>query len=161
MKRVLLIGTVGAIALVAGGRMAISQLATSTSALAYEPIPSPPQKPKTELRWKQLPTPLPSSQLFSATVPLAQPSINTKRITACAGNRNANFRQSPTLNPSSILGVVAYGESVQLTGRTTQAEGVKWVEAIAPALYPSLEAIAQNRLESNQTGWVASCFLKH
>jgi hypothetical protein len=97
------------------------------------------------LRWKQFPTPLPSSQPFSAAVPSAQPLATTQQITTCAGNRNANFRQYPTLNPSSILGVVAYGESVQLTGRTTQAEGVQWVEATlavsakqhAPALYPS------------------------
>jgi hypothetical protein len=45
---------------------------------------------------------------------------------------------------------------------------MEWVEATlavsakqrAPALYPSLEANAQNRLDADQTGWIAACFLE-
>lgn len=76
-----------------------------------------------------------------------------------SGESNANFRQFPSLDPASVLGVVAYSESVSLTGRTIQGDGVTWYEAIAPALYPSPDPGAQNRLESNQVGWIASCFV--
>ena len=68
--------------------------------------------------------------------------------------------QHPTLDPTSVLGVVAYGDSLHLTGRMIQADGIVWYEAIAPDLYSSPDAGAQNRLEASQTGWIASYFVQ-
>lgn len=77
----------------------------------------------------------------------------------CRTHINANFRQNPTRDPTSVLGVVAYRDSVQLTGRTMQFNGVVWSEAIAPILYPSLDALVQPRIEPSQKGWIANCFV--
>ncbi|WP_255519551.1 hypothetical protein [Oscillatoria sp. FACHB-1407] len=40
-----------------------------------------------------------------------------------------------------------------------QFNGVVWSEAIAPILYPSLDALVQPRIEPNQKGWIANCFV--
>ncbi|MFQ3629504.1 MAG: hypothetical protein SNJ81_18260 [Cyanobacteriota bacterium] len=58
-----------------------------------------------------------------------------------------------------MLGVVAYGDVVQLTGKVIRADGVEWFEAIAPRLYSSAVPGLQERLEPNQVGWIASCFV--
>ena len=93
-------------------------------------------------------------------VPASTPAYYSQKITNCAGaGSNANFRQYPSLDPRAVLGVVAFGDSVELTGRVIQGDGVTWYEAIAPALYPSPDAEAQNKLEAGQSGWIASCFV--
>lgn len=92
--------------------------------------------------------------------PPDQPTYYTRQIRTCAGREsNANFRAYPSLDPRSILGVVAYGDSVNLSGLTIQSDGVVWYEAIAPILYPSLNALVKPRTEPNQKGWIASCFV--
>ncbi len=158
MNRILLLGTAGAIALVVGGKMALNQRSPSNSALAYgENSPPPVQanailQPGATRATSPNPAPIPP-------VP-EQPAYYSQQITTCAGSEsNANFRQYPTLDPASVLGVVAYGDSVQLTGRTIQSDGVVWYEAIAPNLSPSPDAGAQNRLNAGQIGWIASCFV--
>lgn len=166
MKRILLIGTAGVlaclcgarIALVGGGAMALNQRSPSHSALAYGKNVSPPVQSNAIL---QPPPPSPPSPNPVPVPPSPeQPTYYSQRITTCAGTEaSANFRQYPTLDPTSVLGVVAYGDFVQLSGRTIQADGVVWYEAIAPGLYPSPDVGAQNRLEANQTGWIASCFI--
>lgn len=166
MNRILLLGTAGAlaclcgarIALVVGGRMALNQHSPFNSALAYGESSSSPVQANTLLQ-------LGTTRASSSPAPISpvpkQPAYYSQRITTCAGSEsNANFRQYPTLDPTSVLGVVAYGDSVQLTGRTIQSDGVVWYEAIAPDLYPSPDAGAQNRLEPKQIGWIASCFVR-
>lgn len=158
MNRILLLGTAGAIALVVGGKMALNQQSPSNSALAYGENSLPPVQANAILQ----PGTIRATSPNPAPVPPVpeQPAYYSQRIATCAGSEsNANFRQYPTLDPTSVLGVVAYGDSVQLTGRTIQSDGVVWYEAISPGLYPSPDAGAQNRLESNQTGWIASCFI--
>lgn len=158
MNRILLLGTVGPIALVVGGKMALNQQSPSNSALAYGENSSPPVQANAILQpgmtraTSPNPTPNPPAP--------EKPAYYSQRITTCAGSEsNANFRQYPTLDSTSVLGVVAYGDSVRLTGRTIQSDGVVWYEAIAPALYPSPDAGAQNRLDAGQIGWIASCFV--
>lgn len=158
MNRILLLGTAGTIALVVGGKMALNQQSPSNSALAYGESSSPPVQanailqPGTTRATSPNPAPAPP--------PSEQPAYYSQQITTCAGSEsNANFRQYPTLDPTSVLGVVAYGDSVQLTGRTIQSDGVVWYEAIAPDLYPSPDAGARNRLDPHQVGWIASCFI--
>jgi hypothetical protein len=158
MNRILLLGMAGAIALVVGGKMALNQQSPSNSALAYGENSSPPVQPNAIVQ------PGTTRANSSNPVPVPpvpkQPAYYSQQITTCAGSEsNANFRQYPTLDPTSVLGVVAYGDSVQLTGRTIQSDGVVWYEAIAPDLYPSPDAGAQNRLDPHQVGWIASCFI--
>lgn len=86
---------------------------------------------------------------------------NFQTITTCNGQPgNANFRAFPSLAPASILGVVAQGQSVYLTGRTVIGDGKRWYEAIAPgSLHPSTDPDALNQIQAGQTGWVAVCFV--
>jgi hypothetical protein len=158
MNRILLLGTAGAIALVVGGKMALNQQSPSNSALAYGENSSPPVQANAILQ----PGTTRATSSTPASVPPVpeQPTYYSQQITTCAGSKsNANFRQYPTLDPTSVLGVVAYGDSVQLTGRTIQSDGIVWYEAISPDLYPSPDAGAQNRLDAGQIGWIASCFV--
>ncbi|MDX2242405.1 MAG: SH3 domain-containing protein [Leptolyngbyaceae cyanobacterium bins.302] len=158
MNRILLLGTAGAIALVIGGKMALNQQSPSNSALAYGENSSPPVQANAIL---QLGTSRVASPSPAPVPPVPeQPTYYSQQITTCARSEsNANFRQYPTLDPTSVLGVVAYGDSVQLTGRTVRADGVVWYEAIAPDLYPSPDVGAQNQLKAGQIGWIASCFV--
>ncbi|HIK15214.1 MAG TPA: hypothetical protein IGS53_08015 [Leptolyngbyaceae cyanobacterium M33_DOE_097] len=153
MNRIFILGTAGAIALVVGGKIALNKQPASESALAVQ-----------SNSVLSIPSPIavsPGQQLNPSSTPAPSPSYYSRRISTCAGaGRNANFRAHPSLDPRSILGVIRYGESVQLTGKVIQGDGVTWYEAIAPALYSSLDAGAQNRLESNQIGWIASCFIE-
>jgi hypothetical protein len=162
MNRAQIVLAGGAIALMIGATAALSssnQNPGSSSALAIQsstmlsvpsPVaPSPVQTPPVQPSVPSLSTPT-----------VSPPTYYSQQIKTCAGNEsNANFRAYPSLDPRSVLGVVTYGESVQLTGRTIQGDGVLWYEAIAPALYPSPDAEAQNRLNAGQTGWIASCFV--
>ena len=157
MNRAQIITAGGAIALMIGATAALSnsnQNSGSNSALAVQSssmlsLPSPVAPPPV-----QPPAPSPPAP----AVPF--PTYYSQQIRTCAGNEsNANFRAFPSLDPRSILGVVAYGESVQLTGKVTQGDGVTWYEAIAPELYPSPDAQVQNKLEAGQVGWIASCFI--
>lgn len=162
MNRAQIVLAGGAIALMVGATAALSnssQNSGSSSALAIQsssmlPVPSP-AAPSPEHQFSSSPaSPVPP--------PVAAPTPNyySQQITTCAGaDSNANFRAYPSLDPRSVLGVVAYGESVQLTGRTVQGDGVLWYEAIAPAFYLSPDAEAQNKLEAGQSGWIASCFV--
>jgi hypothetical protein len=64
-------------------------------------------------------------------------------LNTCNGvEGNANLRLSPT---SCVLGIVSWGETVQLTGNTLQVEGL-WYEAISPSL-------------GHQIGWISACFV--
>ncbi len=158
MNRILLLGTAGAISLVVGGKMALNQQSPSNSALAYEANSPPPVQANAIMQ----PVAIRATSPNPAPIPPVpeQPTYYSQQITTCAGSEsNANFRQYPTLDPTSVLGVVAYGDSVQLTGRTIQSDGIVWYEAIAPDLYPSPDAGAQNRLDPHQVGWIASCFI--
>lgn len=89
------------------------------------------------------------------------PTSQSLQISGCNGfPAHANFREYPSFSPRSILGVVEIGESINLTGRTTRANGERWYEAINPAsLHPTPDAGAQNRLFANQVGWIAACFV--
>ncbi|MBE9182450.1 hypothetical protein IQ268_28275 [Oculatella sp. LEGE 06141] len=105
----------------------------------------------------------------SANPPLAQqvqqveePYLNEQqghRLTSCQGHSFANFREFPSLSPTAILGAVEAGQTVQLTGRQIESDGVLWYEAIAPQLRQVIESSAQNKLDPNQVGWIASCFV--
>lgn len=157
MNRAQIITAGGAIALMIGATAALSnsnQNSGSNSALAVQSnsmlsLPSPVAPPPV-----QPPAPSPPAPAVPS------PTYYSQQIRTCAGNEsNANFRAFPSLDPRSVLGVVAYGESVQLTGKVIQGDGVTWYEAISPALSPSPDPGAQNRLEPNQVGWIASCFV--
>lgn len=138
--------------------MILNQHSSSNSALAYDANSLP--SAQTNAILQQNPTGITASSPAPVSPTPGQPAYYSQRITTCAGSEsNANFRQHPTLDPTSVLGVVAYGDSVQLTGRTIQSDGVFWYEAITPDLYPSPDAGAQNRLEPNQTGWIAGRFI--
>ncbi|MBD2024202.1 hypothetical protein [Leptolyngbya sp. FACHB-711] len=93
--------------------------------------------------------------------PPAIAQSKVQRITACNGQLgNANFRSAPSLLSEAVLGVVARGQLVQLTGRTVVNAEIVWHEAIAPApLYPSPDRAAINQLGAGQTGWIAGCFV--
>jgi len=151
----------GAIALTVGATAALSssnQNPGSSSVLAIQsssmlPMPSPDAPSPSHQSTSSPASPIPPP-------PAPTPTYYSQRISTCAGaGSNANFRQYPSLDPRVVLGVVAFGDSVELTGRVIQGDGVTWYEAIAPALYPSPDAQAQNRLEAEQTGWIASCFV--
>jgi len=149
----------GAIALLVGSTAALSnsnQKSGSGSALAIQSgslFPVPPSV-----------APGPAQQLSPSpapVLPVSPPAYYSQRIGTCAGvGSNANFRAFPSLDPRAVLGVVAYGGSVRLTGRVIHGDGVDWFEAISPALYPSPDAKAQNKLEAGQVGWIASCFVR-
>jgi hypothetical protein len=164
MNRSQIIVAGGAIALMIGATAALSnsnQNSGSSSALAVQsssmlPVPSPIAPPPVP----QPASPTPSSPAQFSPSPAPLPTYYSQQIRTCAGNEsNANFRAFPSLDPRSVLGVVAYGESVQLTGKVIQGDGVLWYEAISPVLSPSPDPGAQNRLEPNQVGWIASCFV--
>lgn len=70
-----------------------------------------------------------------------------------------NFRQFPSRVSSTILGAVNPGQMLRLAGRTAFADGVEWHQAISPALVPATTPGAQNRLDPNQVGWIAACFV--
>jgi len=149
VNRMFLLGTAGAIALVVGAKMALdkppdSALAVQSSSML--PVLSPV-------------APGPAQQFSPSPVP--SPSYPSYRISTCAGaGRNANFRAYPSFDPRAVLGVVAYGDSVQLIGKVIQSDGVEWFEVISPELYPSPEPKAQNKLAAGQIGWIASCFVR-
>jgi hypothetical protein len=162
MNRAQIVLACGAIALMVGSTAALSnssQNSGSSSALAIQSnsllsVPSPiASSPERQI------SPSPASPV---PPPAAAPTPNyySQQITTCAGaDSNANFRAYPSLDPRAVLGVVAFGDSVQLTGRVIQGDRVEWFEAIAPALYPSPDTQAQNKLDAGQTGWIASCFV--
>lgn len=109
-------------------------------------------------------TPAPASSSVAAPVqPVAlnyAQNYQVDRITTCSGQpNNANFRQSPSLSPSTVLGAVASGGTIYLTGRTAYGDGVNWHEAISPSLFPVPDAGAINNTQPNQVGWIASCFV--
>lgn len=121
----------------------------------------------------QATTPVPPTPAASATPvaspiptvspsPVAQANLNLKTIATCNGlSGNANFRSAPSLAPVTVLGVVAQGEAVALTGRTAIGDSELWYEAIAPSpLYPSTNPAALNRTQAGQTGWISACFIE-
>ena len=102
-----------------------------------------------------------SSALVALSPASTAPAYPTLKISNCHGSpAHANFRQFPSFAPGSILGVVAIGEAIHLTGRTARVEGEWWHEAINLApLHPTPDIGAQNRDLPNQVGWVARCFV--
>lgn len=120
-------------------RSSVAQNANSTSEVAV--ISTPPGGSKALA--PALPRPAPAAASF------VEPGLlSTRRLSRCGNGSLANFRRSPSLADRSVFGVLQVGDPVQPTGRITQEDGVEWVEAIAPDLYP------------NQVGWIASCFFK-
>lgn len=167
MNRSQIILAGGAIALVVGSTAALSKSKSepatnagiqvssnlSTQSAIANPVPSSPTA-----------TPAPASPSVASSVQLAASdyaqNYQAHRITTCNGQpSNANFRQFPSLSPSTVLGAVASGETIYLTGRTTYSNGVTWHEAIAPTLFPVPDAGAINNAQPNQVGWIASCFV--
>ena len=70
-------------------------------------------------------------------------------IHACNNSHgNANFRSQPRFGQDIILGIVAQGDRVYLTGKTIGP----WQEAIAPLIY------TPNAILIHQTGWIANCW---
>lgn len=136
----LLIG--GAVLSLSVGGMAAFKHSNSSpaSAQAFSPAPTPstsPQIAASPTATPQTVVPSPNYQGYQA-----------HRITTCAGQpSNANFRQSPSLSPSTVLGAVSSGETIYLTGRTTYSDGVNWHEAIAPSLFPVPDAGAINNTQ--------------
>ncbi|WP_448596628.1 hypothetical protein [Thermoleptolyngbya sp.] len=160
MNRAQIVTAGGAIALMIGATAALSNsnqdpgsssaLAVKSSSMFSVPAPSP-----------VAPSPVQPSALSLSSPTRPSPVYYSQRITTCSGQQgSANFRAYPSLDPRAVLGVVAYGDSVQLTGKVIRADGVAWFEAIAPALSPSPDLGAQNRLEPNQVGWIAQCFVE-
>ncbi|MBD2465600.1 hypothetical protein H6G89_31905 [Oscillatoria sp. FACHB-1407] len=153
----------GVAAISVGGLMGYSRATSSlgsvrtTSAATLNSIQPHPEvsSPTTSEVVPSPPTPL-------AQPPPEQPTYYTRQVKTCAGREsNANFRAYPSLDPRSIVGVVAYGDSVNFTGLTIQSDGVVWYEVIAPVLYPSLDALVPPRTEPEQKGWIASCFVEN
>lgn len=111
------------------------------------------------------PAPAALASPIASTVPAFQPTAiapsNLRTIAACNNQpANANFRAVPSLAASAVLGVVARGQRVALTGKTAVGDGLIWYEAIAPSpLYLSTNPAAINQVESGQTGWIAACFV--
>jgi hypothetical protein len=72
-------------------------------------------------------------------------NLTAKQIDTCNGTpASAYFRSSPSLERSAIIGSVRRGSTVYLTGMTQPGDGLRWYEV---------------RLESGQSGWIASCFI--
>lgn len=104
-----------------------------------------------------------TNALLSSEPPVESPSQVTTMHTIqyCNGVfGNAHFREKPTFASKAILGAIKAGDGVQLTGKQVYADGGSWHEAIAPMLYPTTNQEAQNILDPNQTGWIASCFVQ-
>lgn len=103
----------------------------------------------------------PVAPAVPTALPPAVAQANLRTIATCNGlPGNANFRSIPSLVPGVVLGVVAQGEAVSLTGRTAIGDGEFWYEAIAPSpLYPSTDPAALNRTQAGQTGWISACFI--
>lgn len=95
--------------------------------------------------------------------PIGEPSsqfLGMQVINHCNGKHgNAHFRKQPTFASNAILGAVKAGDTVQLTGNQVFVDGIWWHEAIASTLHAASTDQAQNNLEPNQTGWIASCFV--
>lgn len=139
----LLIGGV-VVSLAIGGMSAFKRPASSSIAV-QSPSPSPPP-----------------AQSLSAPVPAPDPTpgYRSQRISSCAGvEANANFRSYPSFDPASIVGVVANGDVVLLTGRVMQSEGEVWYEAIAPIIYSASDLSVASQFTWNQPGWISACFV--
>lgn len=115
-------------------RSSVAQNANSASEIAAFSTPIMPVVP-------------PSVSVVSVPQP-PNALARTRRLSSCGTGSLANFRRSPSLAERSVFGVLQTGDLVQPTGRIAQADGVEWVEAIVPGLYP------------NQVGWIASCFFR-
>lgn len=111
----------------------------------------------------ELPQQAPNSSLTS-TYEISTSILGFRvQINQCNGANydGANFRDYPALTPLTIRGVVQQGEWVTLTGKTVNADGVLWYEAINDSvLWNSNESGAQNQTYANQTGWIAACFIE-
>ena len=146
MNRIAILLALGVAAICGGTVVALSQKA-QVAAQSVPVSPSPVIKPQTAAS----PAPI---------VPAS--TLQSLRISGCNGSpAHANFRAHPSFSPGSILGVVAIDESVNLTGRTTQASGELWYEVVNFAqLHPTPEVGAQNLTAANQVGWIAGCFVQ-
>jgi hypothetical protein len=95
--------------------------------------------------------------------PVATAQDKVQIITACNGRSgNANFRSAPSLLSEAVLGVVAQGQLVQLTGKTVVSDGMVWYEAIAlTPLFASVNTLAANTKvgQRGQRGWISGCFV--
>lgn len=84
------------------------------------------------------------------------------QIEECNGHfKAANFRSKPSLSPSVIKGAVMQGEWVEVTGRTSVADGITWYEARNLfELARSLDSSAPYQGYRGQWGWIAACFVE-
>lgn len=136
----LLLVSAGSVAIVLGstlGYLRAQPGTMRTQSLTPSPVPANPTSVPAQggTPLQASPVPLVAQNLAPIGTPLV---INT-----CNGvEGNANLRVSPT---GGVLGVVRWGETVQLTGHTAEWNGL-WYEAIVPSL-------------GNQIGWISACFV--
>lgn len=129
MNRLTLIAVMGVISLGLGVKLASSK---STQSTAQQPAQtSIPVSVSQNPTIKSQPQPV-----------LKLPSIT---ISTCNGELgDANFRSTPSMANSAIVGVIESGQQVYLTGRTVEADGEVWHEATHEGL----------------PGWIAGCFVR-
>jgi len=143
MNRIALLGLAGLIAIATGAKMALDKKAVAS--IAPAPIASPAD-----------PTPPTEAQKTKVAQTSPPQNFQSHKISSCNGiSGDANFREFPSLDPAAILGVVAEGDTIYLTGRRVSADGETWYRATVP------NAIAEpsKQIQPNQQGWIAGCFV--
>lgn len=103
--------------------------------------------------------PTPPTEAQKTKTAQTSPPQNSQahKISSCNGvSGDANFREFPSLDPAAILGVVAEGDTVYLTGRRVSVNGEIWYGATVP----SAIAHSGKRIQPNQQGWIAGCFVE-
>ena len=146
MNRIALLGLAGLIAIATGAKMALDKKAVASTppiASFISPFPSP----------------TPPTEAQKTKVAQTSPPQNSQphQISSCNGiSGDANFREFPSLDPSAILGVVAEGDTIYMTGRRVSVDGETWYRATVP------NAIAEpgKQIQPNQQGWIAGCFIR-
>lgn len=98
---------------------------------------------------------------LSTAGPLAQAELI--QIGRCNGQwfDGANFRDRPTLDDSSIVGIVLTDERVELTGQTRRVGNVEWYQVVnlTPLAPSAVRPRPYQQLREGQIGWIAGCFL--
>ena len=106
----------------------------------------------------------PSSRPSRHAPELHDSGLNRRvRIAECNGMRleGANFREYPSLDPQSIKGVILAGTWVTLTGFEAYEDGITWYEVINNSdVFSSAQYRRTRLIGSDQTGWIAGCFVE-
>lgn len=127
--------------------------ATHSSSSPLNPL-SPEPETKAKVPTKPLPSPTDKTSHPSPDkhIPLLAQANQRQPLTIaqCNGiDGHANFRSQPQFGDAVIIGIVARGDPVYLTG---QVRGT-WLEAIAPLVH-----VANQAPVTNQRGWIADCW---